>query len=122
MSNDNRVTVIETWRLREEFTGRALELMQEMDDIVGPPAHVDPGWCEHGRFYQLQEKRSEIWMMYTWRSRAEHEVFIKREELLLGDFYEKYCQGPRDITYFTELPVDVEATVDGSATSGSGHA
>jgi hypothetical protein len=106
---DERVTVIETWRLRPECAGRALELMQEMDDIVGPDAHVDPGWCEHGRFYQLQEKRSEIWMMYSWRSRAEHEVFIANEERLLGEFYEKYCDGPRDITYFTELPVDVEA-------------
>jgi 3-oxoacyl-[acyl-carrier protein] reductase len=121
MSHDTKVNVIETWRLKEEFTDRALELMQEMDDIVGPPAHVDPGWCEHGRFYQLHTKPSEIWMMYTWRSRAEHEVFIRREELLLGDFYAKYCEGPRDITYFTELPVDVEATMEGHG-SGGGHA
>lgn len=103
------VAVIEKWYLREELAGKALELMQEMDDIVGPNAHVDPGWCEHGRFYQLQVKPSEIWMMYTWRSRAEHEVFIKQEELLLTDFYAKYCRRPRGIVYFTELPVDVEA-------------
>lgn len=30
------VIVVETWRLKEEYAGRALELMQEMDDIVGP--------------------------------------------------------------------------------------
>lgn len=48
-------------------------------------------------------------MMYSWRSRAEHEVFIAREELLLTDFYATYCEGPRGITYFNELPVDVEA-------------
>lgn len=118
-----KVTVIETWTLREEFTGRALELMQEMDDIVGPGAHGDPGWCEHGRFYQLHERRNEIWMMYTWRSRAEHETFIKQEELLLGDFYEKYCEGPRGIVYFSELPVDVEATGhDALAAGGGDHA
>jgi hypothetical protein len=103
------VTVVEKWYLKEEFAGEALERMQEMDDIVGPNAHVDPGWCEHGRFFQPQEKPSEIWMMYTWRSRAEHEVFIKQEELLLADFYGRYCPRPRDIVYFTELPVDVEA-------------
>jgi hypothetical protein len=59
------VTVIEIWRLRAEFVGRALELMQEMDDIVGPTAHHDPGWRDHGRFYQLHERPSEIWMMYS---------------------------------------------------------
>ncbi|MFI9643411.1 hypothetical protein ACIG87_25735 [Micromonospora sp. NPDC051925] len=109
---DARVTVIETWKLKAEYADRALELMQAMDDIVGPPAHVDPGWCEHGRFYQLQERPQEIWMMYTWRSRAEHEVFIAAEELLLGEFYAKYCQEPRGIVYFTELPVDVEVGHD----------
>lgn len=103
------VKVIETWRLREQFAGQALELMQEMDEIVGPAAHVDPGWCEHGRFFQLQSNPGEIWMMYTWRSRAEHEVFIKNEELLLTDFYDRYCVGPREITYLDELLVDVDA-------------
>ncbi|MDX2547638.1 hypothetical protein ACOT81_07545 [Streptomyces sp. WI04-05B] len=104
------VIVIETWRLRPEFGGRALELMQEMDDIVGPAAHVNPGWCEHGRFFQLQDNVSEIWMKYTWRSRPEHEKFIAEEELILGEFYSKYCVGPRRITYLTELPVDVDAS------------
>lgn len=102
------VTVIEGWQLRQEYVAQALELMQEMDDIVGPAAHVDPGWREHGRFYQCEDQPADIWMMYRWGSRADHEEFIKREELLLGDFYEKYCARPRTITYFTELPVDVE--------------
>lgn len=108
------VTVLETWRLRDEFSGQALELMQDMDELVGPPAHVDPGWCEHGRFFQRQSTPGEIWMMYAWRSRSEHEEFIRNEELLLTDFYAKYCVGPREITYFTELPVDVDAA-DGSS-------
>lgn len=114
------VTVIENWLLKAEFADQALELMQEMDDIVGPNAHDDPGWCEHGRFYQLQSRPAEIWMMYTWRSREEHEVFIKKEEELLGDFYERCCERPRNIIYFTELPVDVEAMVDqhGEASHG----
>lgn len=117
-----KVTVIETWKLKAEFVGRTLELMQVMDDIVGPGAHGDPGWCEHGRFYQLQEREAEIWMMYTWRSRAEHEVFIKKEEELLGEFYEQYCEGPRGIIYFTELPVDVEATaLDAQPHGDSAH-
>jgi hypothetical protein len=41
--------------------------------------------------------------------RADHEVYIRAEEPLLTDFYARYCSGPRDIRYFTELPVDVEA-------------
>ncbi|WP_405387466.1 hypothetical protein OG596_05620 [Streptomyces sp. NBC_01102] len=114
------VTVIENWLLKSEYAEQALELMQDMDDIVGPNAHDDPGWCEHGRFYQLQSRRAEIWMMYTWRSREEHEVFIEKEEELLVDFYQRFCERPRQIIYFTELPVDVEATVDqhGDASHG----
>lgn len=116
------VTVIETWRLKEEYADRVLELMQEMDDIVGPGAHGDPGWCEHGRFYQLQERPAEVWMMYPWRSREEHEEFIRKEELLLTDFYARYCTGPRGIVYFTELPVDVEATAPAANAGGSADA
>lgn len=115
-----RVTVTETWRLKPEFADRALELMQVMDDIVGPGAHADPGWCQHGRFFQSHADPAEIWMMYAWRSRPEHEVFIAKEELILTDFYARYCTGPRTISYFTELPVDVEATVDHAA-DGTGH-
>lgn len=106
------VTVIEKWRLRDEFADQALKLMQEMDDIVGPGAHSDEGWCEHGRFYQLHDNPAELWMMYRWRSRPEHEVFIRNEELILQEFYANYCTGPWEIVYFTELPVDVE---------GAGH-
>lgn len=106
------VTVIENWLLKSQYAEQALELMQNMDDIVGPNAHDDPGWCEHGRFFQLQSRPAEILMMYRWRSREEHEVFIEKEEELLVDFYERFCERRRQIIYFTELPVDVEATVD----------
>ncbi|NUR59922.1 MAG: hypothetical protein HOV87_14810 [Catenulispora sp.] len=102
------VTVVETWRLRDEFAGRVLELMQVMDDIVGPEAHVDPGWREHGRFFQNQADPTEVWMIYTWGSRSGHEEFMVGEEKRLAAFYADYCAGPRDITYFTELPVDVD--------------
>jgi hypothetical protein len=103
------VSVVETWQLRPEFADRALELMQQMDDLVGPGAHTDPGWCQHGRFFQDQADPATIHMWYTWHSRPEHETFIRDEELILADFYRDYCTGPRRIRYFTELPVDVEA-------------
>jgi hypothetical protein len=108
------VSVIEKWRLRDEFADRALELMQQMDDIVGPGAHSDDGWVEHGRFFQLHSDPAEIWMMYRWRGRPAHEVFIRQEESILQDFYQKYCVGPREIVYFDELPVDVEGAEHGS--------
>ena|SRR5215472_14547409 len=110
------VFVIEQWQLREQYVSQALELMQKMDEIVGPSAHTDSGWCEHGRFFQLHERPHEIWMMYRWRSRPEHEVYIAGEERLLRDFYDEYCASPRKMLYFTELPVDVdvaEITGDG---------
>jgi hypothetical protein len=102
------VTVVETWRLKAEFEDRVLDLMQVMDDIVGPAAHVDAGWREHGRFFQLQERPTEVWMIYTWGSRAEHEEFMVGEDKRIADFTAEFCEGPRDVTYFTELPVDVD--------------
>ncbi|MEV6595621.1 hypothetical protein AB0M36_02030 [Actinoplanes sp. NPDC051346] len=102
------VTVCETWHLKAEYADRALELMQEMDELVGPPAHEDPAWSGHASFFQSQADPSTVLMMYTWRSVPEHQSLAASEQSLLADFYAQYCTAPRDIAYYTELPVDVD--------------
>lgn len=102
------ITVIEIWHLKPDKKNQALMLMQEMDDIVGPPAHKDSGWCGHAHFYQRTEHPNEVIMMYPWRSRELHEALIMQEETILASFIEENCTGPREITYYNELPVEVE--------------
>ncbi|WP_370967178.1 hypothetical protein [Amycolatopsis sp. cg9] len=102
------VTVIETWFLKEEFADKALQLMQEMDDIVGPNAHGDAGWCGHAQFFQRDEKPAEVIMMYPWRSTELHRSLRENEEPLLLDFVSTYCARERTVEYVTELEVEVE--------------
>lgn len=102
------VMVKETWYLRDEFTDRALELMQEMDDLTGPNAHADPGWAGHARFFQSSADPALVIMIYPWRSLADHDRLRAAEKRLLADFHTKYCTRERDIEYLEELPVDVE--------------
>jgi len=102
------ISVIEVWHLKSEFADRALELMQRMDDKVGPPAHLHPGWCGHAHFYQSRSQPTEVLMVYPWRSLELHEDLFRGEEPTLHSFYQQYCSRPREIHYYTELPVDVE--------------
>jgi hypothetical protein len=102
------ITVLEVWRLKPAFQDQALELMQKMDDLLGPPAHKDPGWCGHARFFRSLTSGHEILMMYPWRSRELHERLIAQEEPLLESFFAEYCSVKREIHYYDELPVDVE--------------
>ncbi len=102
------VTVIETWFLKEEFTEKVIPVMQELDDIVGPNAHDDPGWAGHAGFYQYDDQPTQVIMMYPWRSREEHLKVCDFEDPMLADFTAKYCVQPRRIEYLTELPVEVD--------------
>lgn len=108
------IMVLEVWRLKPAFQNQALELMQKMDDILGPPAHKDPGWCGHARFFQKTSAPDEVLMMYPWRSRELHEQLVAQEEPLLQDFFTEYCSARREIHYYDELPVDVEQTALGT--------
>lgn len=108
------VIVIERWRLKPGLEASALELMQKMDDLVGPAAHGDWGWCGHAEFYQSDHDPAEVLMVYPWRSRALHAALREREEPVLQCFYEDYCARPRDVAYYERLPVDVEGQTAGS--------
>lgn len=102
------ITVVEIWHFKPEFQDKVLELMQSMDNVVGPPAHKHPGWCGHAKFYQNIVGLSDVMMLYPWRSQELHQDLANQEEPLLQDFHDKYCAAPREIYYYTELPVEVE--------------
>ena len=101
-------TVMETWHLKPGFAPQAVALMQEMDDLVGPGAHEDPGWCGHASFFQSRTDPTIVHMIYPWRGEEEHRVLAAAERDLLGPFHQRYCELEREISYFTELPVDVD--------------
>jgi hypothetical protein len=106
------ITVVETWRLRPEYQRDAMRIMQEMDDLVGPNAHENTGWCGHARFFQSESEPAVVLMIYPWQSRESHASLVAQEEPLLRGFFEKHCAGPREISYYSELAVDVEAHHD----------
>lgn len=102
------ITVIERWHLRPEVADRGLEVMQEMDDLVGPPAHADPAWSGHAQFFRSHDASNEFLMIYPWRSIEDHLQLRESEEPLLADFYGKYCAANREISYYDELAVEVD--------------
>jgi 3-oxoacyl-[acyl-carrier protein] reductase len=98
------ITVIETWHIKKEFEDRVHELMQEMDNKVGPPAHKHPAFLGHATFLQYETDPTKVLVMYPWRSQAEAEELIASEVDLIADFEAEYCAAPREVDYFTEVP------------------
>ncbi|SRR6266536_1843251 len=102
------ITVREVWQLKVEFAGSAMEIMQEMDDLVGPGAHGHPGWVGHAIFYQNIDRPTEVVIQYPWASRESHRTLVRREKDILTAFITKYCSQGRDIAYYQAVAVDVE--------------
>lgn len=98
------ITVLETWRFKEEFLEQIPELMQEMDNLVGPPAHDHPAFLGHATFLQHDDEPTKVWVTYPWRSRAEAEALVAGEGHLIDDFQAQYCSQPREVSYLTEVP------------------
>ncbi|MEI4622664.1 hypothetical protein [Bacillus cereus] len=102
------ITVMETWYLKLELKDRAIELMQQMDDLLGPAAHEHPGWAGHASFYQDDSELNKIKVIYPWKSKELHVDLANQEEKLLIEFNQNYCIKPREIHYYHELEVEVE--------------
>lgn len=102
------ITVMETWFLKPGLEDRALEILQEMEELVGPPAHAHPGWLDHARFLQGEDDPRRLVVLYPWRSRELLDDLLAGEEPRLRRFVERYCARPREVLCFNELPVDVE--------------
>jgi hypothetical protein len=100
------IHVLETWRFKEEVIDRIPELMQEMDDLVGPAAHEHPAFLGHATFLQHDDEPTKVWVLYPWRSREEAVELTASEGPLIDDFQAKYCTSPREITYLSEVPHD----------------
>lgn len=101
------IWVLEHWYFKPDLADPTA-VMQEMDDLLGPAAHEHPGWCGHARFFARLSDPADGIMLYPWRSLELHEDLARAEEPKLVEFYQRYCAKPRDITYYTELEVDVE--------------
>lgn len=115
------ITVIEIWHLKPGLEGSALDVMQRMDDMLGPPAHEHAGWCGHAEFYQSSARPTDVLMIYPWRSRQLHEDLATREEPLLAPFYAEYCSAPREIHYYDRLMVEVEHEHEDEGRAASHH-
>jgi hypothetical protein len=102
------IIVREVWQLKPEYARSALEIMQEMDDLLGPGAHAHPGWVGHASFYQNVDRPGEAVLQYPWASRESHRDLVDREENMLTAFTEKYCRQPRRIDYYELVDVEVE--------------
>lgn len=103
------ITVMETWFLAPGLEGRAFEILQEMEDLLGPAAHAHPGWLDHAQFLQCQDDPRRLVVLYPWRSRELLDDLLAGEEPRLRRYVERYCSRPREVLCFSELPVDVEA-------------
>ncbi|MFD9896338.1 hypothetical protein [Amycolatopsis sp. NPDC058986] len=98
------IHVLETWELKEDYADRVPELMQKMDDLVGPRAHEHPAFLGHATFYQHEHQPTKVWVMYPWRSREEAEELVGGEAPLIDEFEATYCAAPREVSYLTEVP------------------
>jgi 3-oxoacyl-[acyl-carrier protein] reductase len=99
------IHVLETWRLKDEYVAQIPQLMQEMDNLVGPPAHAHPAFCGHATFLRDEDRDpSTVWVLYPWRSRGEADDLIDSEVDLIAPFTAKYCAAPREVAYLTEVP------------------
>jgi hypothetical protein len=100
------IHVVETWRLKEEYADQVPELMQAMDDLVGPRTHAHSGFTGHATFYRHQAEPTVVWIIYPWLSRDSHQELISGETEILADYQAKYCAVPREIGYLDEIPHD----------------
>lgn len=102
------IHVIERYVLKREYISKAAEVMQNLDDILGPAAHLNDGWVNHAQFLQDQLHRDQIVIVYQWKSAELLHDLLHKEESQLFSFYETYCQKPREVSVFHLLPVDVD--------------
>lgn len=101
------ITVQERYSLKPEYVTSADEVMQKLDDILGPAAHESDGWVDHARFLQDRLHRSQVVIIYPWESAESLCDLVHDEETRLGEFYATYCTKPREISVFETLAVDV---------------
>jgi len=106
------ITVVESYRLKPAYAPHALQVLQELDDLLGPNAHTNAGHVGHARFLQDASEPAQVCLVYQWRDHKSFMDLVRNEEKLLGDFIAKYCSGPRSIQIHNELPVEVDHDED----------
>ena len=102
------ITIIETYILKPAFAPQALEVFQQLDNLLGPNAHANPGHAGHAHFLQDAAEPTQVRIVYRWRDPESFGELVHSEEPLLADFIGKYCAGPRVIQVHEELAVEVD--------------
>ena len=102
------ITVIESYFLKSEYAPHALRVLQELDDLLGPNAHANPGHTGHAQFLQDTADSTQVRLVYQWRDAGSFAELLCTEEALLPKFIAKYCSRPRVIQVHDELPVEVD--------------
>ena len=99
------IRVLETWNLKDEYLDQVPQVMQVMDDLVGPAAHAHPAFEGHATFLRDEDRDpNKVWVLYPWRSREEADDLIASENDLIAEFTSTYCTAPREVAYLTEVP------------------
>jgi hypothetical protein len=111
------IFVIESYFLKSEYTPQALTVLQELDDLLGPNAHANPGHTGHAHFLQDASDPTQVRLVYAWGDQGSFADLARSEEPLLVNFLEKYCCAPRLIQVHRELPVEVDHHEDGENTN-----
>jgi len=114
------IIVMEVWLLKPEMESRALEILQEMENLLGPAAHSHRGWCDHARFLQDADKPARLVLLYPWHNRELLDDLLASEEPKLSGFIERYCIQPRQIHCLRELPVDIDVELGQSIPAPGG--
>ena len=102
------INIIESYSLKSDFAPQALTILQELDDLLGPNAHANRGHMGHARFLQDATDPTQVRLVYRWRDIESFTELVRAEEVLLSDFLQKYCVGPRLIQIHNELPVEAD--------------
>ena len=100
------ITIIESYSLKPEHVHGALEVLQELDCLLGPNAHRNRGHVGHAIFLQDEVNPTEVCLVYDWRDRESFEELLVSEEPLLGNFQSKYCSRPRIVRVFKSIAVE----------------
>jgi 3-oxoacyl-[acyl-carrier protein] reductase len=102
------ITVMEVWYLKPGLEPRTLDILREMENLLGPAAHAHPGWLDHARFLQDEDDPPRLVVLYSWRSRELLADLLASEEQMLERFVERYFTRPRQIFCLNDVPVDVD--------------
>jgi len=101
------ITVLEVITLKTEHANLqgALLAGQAYDELLHHNAHRADGYIDHAAFMFQEPDRLVI--LYPWRDEPSVQELLVEEEQILAPFFNEFCVGGRQVSFLTELPVEV---------------